>query len=203
MAGNGRVPFFFPSRHPNFIKLTKNHPAHLLTFTNFIHILDASTIDTSTNFTEVILLPEGYALIKTVYLLLDDGDQHFLSQHDLTQVQFYALLWLADGPKNMRELSRDLLCDPSNITRVAAILERKGWITRVRDEKDRRAINLNLTPAGRQLCQEVQQQHEHYTLQRMRTLGEDEQHALLALLNKLGDGLRQQLQQQLSTSGAS
>jgi len=145
------------------------------------------------------LLLEEYKLIKAVYLLLDDGDQHFLSQYDLTQVQFYALLWLANGPKNMRELSQDLLCDPSNITRVATILERKGWITRERDLNDRRVINLSLTDHGQQLCQEVQQQHEAYTLQRMSTLSEDEQSALLVLLNKLGDGLRQQL----STAGAS
>lgn len=148
------------------------------------------------------MLLEGYEVIKAVYLLIDDGDQYFLSQHDLTQVQFYALLWLADGPKNMRELSLDLLCDPSNVTRVATILERKGWITRERDANDRRVINLSLTPAGQQLCQQVQQQHESYTRQRMNTLSEDEQSHLLALLNKLGDGLRQQLQRQMSISGA-
>ena len=142
---------------------------------------------------------EGYELIKAIYLLLDDGDQHFLSQYDLTQVQFYALLWLADGPKNMKELSSDLLCDPSNMTRVATILERKGLITRQRDPNDRRAINLNLTDAGRRLCQEAKQQHEVYTQQRMSGLNETERNTLLTLLNKLGDDLRQKLQVQLST----
>lgn len=149
------------------------------------------------------MLLDGYELIKSVYLLIDDGDQHFLRQYDLTQVQFYALLWLADGPKNMRELSQDLLCDPSNVTRVADILERKGWLTRERDANDRRVVNLSLTAAGQQLCQSVQQQHEQYTRQRMNTLTEDEQSSLLTLLNKLGNGLRQQLQHSLSTSGAS
>ncbi len=142
---------------------------------------------------------EGYELIKAVYLLLDDGDQHFLSQYDLTQVQFYALLWLADGPKNMKELSSDLLCDPSNMTRVAAILERKGLITRQRDPNDRRVINLNLTDAGQRICQEVKEQHEVYTQQRMGSLNETERNTLLTLLNKLGEDLRQQLQVQLST----
>ena len=142
---------------------------------------------------------EGYELIKAIYLLLDDGDQHFLSQYDLTQVQFYALLWLADGPKNMKELSSDLLCDPSNMTRVATILERKGLITRQRDPNDRRAINLNLTDAGRRLCQEAKHQHEVYTQQRMSGLNETERNTLLTLLNKLGDDLRQKLQVQLST----
>lgn len=156
----------------------------------------------ATTFSEASLLLEGYELIKAVYLLLDDGDQHFLGQYDLTQVQFYALLWLADAPKNMKELSHDLLCDPSNITRVAAILERKGLITRERDVTDRRVINLNLTDAGRKLCQDVQQMHEVYTRQRMSSLTETEQSTLLALLNKLGADLRQQLQIQLSTSEA-
>ncbi|MBX3057831.1 MAG: MarR family transcriptional regulator [Anaerolineae bacterium] len=134
-------------------------------------------------------------MIKTVYLLIDDGDQQFLSHHNLTQAQFYALLWLADGPKTMSELSQDMLCDPSNITRVAGILERKGFITRQQDENDRRVNRLEITAVGQSLITQLHQAHETYTRDRLALLTEQEQTNLRALLQKLGDGLRQQLLQ--------
>lgn len=142
------------------------------------------------------MLPEGYDMVKMVYLLLDDGDNRFLRQYDLTQVQFYALQRLADEPKMLSQLSKELLCDPSNITRVADILERKGLITRQRDDRDRRITWATLTNAGQILCDEVRQAHDNYTQQRINVLNEAEQNHLKALLSKLGAGLNQQLQNQ-------
>ncbi|HRQ41460.1 MAG TPA: MarR family transcriptional regulator [Chloroflexota bacterium] len=144
------------------------------------------------------MLLENYELIKTVYLLLDDGDQQFLSRHNLTQAQFYALLWLAESSKTMSELSQDMLCDPSNITRVAGILERKGLIARQRDETDRRVVRLQITAVGQSLITQLHQTHEAYTRERINTLSEQEQTDLFSLLDKLSDGLRQQLLQQPS-----
>lgn len=146
------------------------------------------------------MLLENYELIKTVYLLLDDGDQQFLSRHNLTQAQFYALLWLADGPKTMSALSQAMLCDPSNITRVAGILERKGFITRQRDEADRRVIQLEITAVGESLITQLHQAHDAYTRERLALLNEQEQADLQTLLQKLSDGLRQQLMQLPTTT---
>jgi DNA-binding MarR family transcriptional regulator len=141
------------------------------------------------------LLLENYELIKTVYLLLDDGDQQFFGRHNLTQAQFYALLWLAEEPKTMSELSQAMLCDPSNITRVAGILERKGLITRQRDEHDRRVNRLQITAVGQSLITQLHLAHENYTRDRLTLLDNQEQADLQTLLQKLSDGLRQQLLQ--------
>ena len=136
-------------------------------------------------------------MVKQAYLLLDDGDTRFLSQHDLTQVQYYALLRLQDGPKPLSQLSKELLCDPSNITRVAGILERKGWITRERDENDRRVILAELTGAGVGLIEQLEQEHVAYIQQRMGVLNDEERASLVNLLEKLSSGLREQLQPQM------
>jgi len=132
-------------------------------------------------------------MVKTVFLLLDDGDNRFLRPYDLTQVQFYTLQRLAEEPKRLSQLSKELLCDPSNITRVADILERKGLITRRRDENDRRATLAELTAEGQELCSEVQQAHEAFTRQRLDILNASEQARLLSLLDKFSTGLGQQL----------
>ena len=139
------------------------------------------------------MLQKEYEAIKEIFLLLDDGDNRLLEKHNLTQAQFYALLWLEDSPKTMSQLSQAMLCDPSNITRVSAILERKGYISRQRSEKDRRVVDLTLTPEGESLCREVHEAHESYTQHRMNILTPTEQAELLALLGKLGDGLRREL----------
>lgn len=138
---------------------------------------------------------EGYDLIKTIYLLLDDGDRYFLKQYGITPVQYYALLWL-DGVerKTLSQLSRDLLTDPGNVTRLTDRLKEKGMITRQRDDGDRRVIWVSLTPAGERLCMEIQQAHAAFTHTRMNALTGDEQATLLELLGKLRDGLEQQLQ---------
>lgn len=142
------------------------------------------------------MLFDLYSLIKSVYLLLDDGDQHFFGLHNLTQSQFYALLWLSNSPKSMSELSQAMLCDPSNVTRVADILERKGLISRQRDEQDRRIVRLQLTAVGQQMIDQLHQDHNQYTEQRMVTLSAEERAALFPLLQKFSDDLQQLLIEQ-------
>lgn len=137
----------------------------------------------------------SYDLIKTVYLLLDDTDEQFLKQYDLTPVQFYALLWLEGVErKSLSQLSRDLLCDPSNVTRLADTLERKGLVTRQRDQNDRRITWATLTPAGQTVCRTARSEHARFTRTRMSSLSEAEQASLENLLTKLRDGLHQHLQ---------
>jgi len=140
------------------------------------------------------LLPKDYNMLKMAYLLLDDGDNQFLRPYDLTQVQFYALQRLAEEPKMLSQLSKELLCDPSNITRVADTLERKGLIKRRRDKNDRRVTLAELTAEGQELYAEVQEAHEDFTHQRLNILNPNEQAHLLTLLDKLSAGLSQQLQ---------
>lgn len=142
------------------------------------------------------LLPKDYHMLKMVYLLLDDGDNQFLRPYDLTQVQFYALQRLAEEPKKLSQLSKELLCDPSNVTRVADTLERKGLIRRRHDDNDRRVTLAEITAEGQDLVSEVQEAHEDFTHQRLNILNPNEQAHLQTLLDKLSTGLSQQLQDQ-------
>lgn len=137
---------------------------------------------------------ESYELIKTVYVLLDDSDNQVLRGHDLTPIQYYALQWLADVDRKMLSaLSRDLLCDRSNVTRLADALERKGLVTRQRDTADRRITWISLTPQGRDVYQTVRHLHDDHNRARMSALSEAEQCQLEQLLAKLRDGLHQHL----------
>ncbi|PKG24643.1 MarR family winged helix-turn-helix transcriptional regulator [Niallia nealsonii] len=60
------------------------------------------------------------------------------------------LLWEKDG-RNQNEISEILLKDKTNIARMVVNLEKKGFIKRVSSEKDRRSLQLFLTPKGKEL----------------------------------------------------
>lgn len=137
---------------------------------------------------------EDYGLVKEVYLLLDDGDREFLLKYDLTPVQWYSLLWLDNSlPQTLNQLSRELLCDPGNVTRLTDRLEKKGLIQRQRNGQDRRQIFVSLTPKGQALCNEIRQAHAQYTQARLDILSQDEQTELKRLLLKFKTGLENQL----------
>jgi MarR family transcriptional regulator, lower aerobic nicotinate degradation pathway regulator len=54
----------------------------------------------------------------------------------------------ARQPISQRALSDIAGMDPADIVAIVDILERAGYVTRARDEDDRRRRNLTLTPAG-------------------------------------------------------
>ncbi|MGO4126938.1 MarR family winged helix-turn-helix transcriptional regulator [Inquilinus sp. YAF38] len=63
---------------------------------------------------------------------------------------FLRALWEADG-LTQRELSRRIgTMEPTTLTALSA-MERAGLVTRERDPKDRRKLNVLLTPKGREL----------------------------------------------------
>jgi DNA-binding MarR family transcriptional regulator len=66
------------------------------------------------------------------------------------QFEVLVLLWMEDGLL-LSALGRKLSRDGPTITGVADRMEKKQLIKRVRDEKDRRAIKILLTPKGLKL----------------------------------------------------
>lgn len=71
---------------------------------------------------------------------------------DLNFSQFVALKRLAeDGPMAPGELARCVHYSPGALTRLLDKLEQQGYLQRVPDPTDRRALRLELTAAGRAL----------------------------------------------------
>jgi MarR family transcriptional regulator, organic hydroperoxide resistance regulator len=77
-------------------------------------------------------------------------------QFSLTAPQSGVLRSLAtNGPISSASLSRDLYVTPSNITGIIDRLEKKGLVTRIKKEGDRRVALLTLTEAGEKLSRDV------------------------------------------------
>ena len=94
--------------------------------------------------------------------------------------EVFALAELTEaGPLSQQQLGERLGLEKSTTSRLAAGLERRGWLERVRDPANRRFYRLALTPAGRTAAERI---GAHFSAQHERLFAEltvDERDALL------------------------
>lgn len=97
----------------------------------------------------------GY-LLKRLRSALDRFVDDEMAEHDLTGVQWGPLLMLHHGMgTTAAELARIADVDTGAMTRMLDRLEAKGLLRRTPCAKDRRVVQLQLTPAGAKLCREI------------------------------------------------
>lgn len=76
----------------------------------------------------------------------------FLEEIDLTYTQYITMMVLWEHKEmNVKELGSYLFLDSGTLTPVLKKLEQKKYITRKRDEKDERILNVSITPLGEEL----------------------------------------------------
>lgn len=72
-----------------------------------------------------------------------------LKKFGITRIQWIALYYLRKNPEiTQRQLSRLMFVKDSSVGRLLDRLERDNMIIRIRNTKDRRIINLELTKEG-------------------------------------------------------
>jgi DNA-binding MarR family transcriptional regulator len=79
--------------------------------------------------------------------------------------------------------------EKSTVSRLAAGLERKGWLRRGRDEANQRYVRLYLTPRGKAVAEEVWQAWQSRQERILRSLSDEERTGLAAGLRGLMRGL--------------
>ena len=78
------------------------------------------------------------------------------AQHEVSAGQWPLLLYLWDQDGlSQKQLSRRVQIEEATTTRTLDRMERDGLVRRVRDESDRRRINVFLTEHGQQLREEL------------------------------------------------
>ena len=83
-------------------------------------------------------------------------DRDRICCYDVSVAQCYALETLVkQGPLRLQTLAQEMFLDKSTASRIVDSLERKGYVSRVEDVSDRRAVQLEPTAAGHQLYQTI------------------------------------------------
>ncbi len=137
-----------------------------------------------------------YEMLKKTFLLLDDCDRHFFTDHDLTPRQFWALQHLDEHQgRSMVDLSRALLTDKSNVTAIVDRLEKKALARRTPAAHDRRVFLITLTPKGRQKRDVVRQAHEARIRELIGVVTDSHLRTLLGYLTTISGNLEGYLEQ--------
>src|SRR3984957_9043871 len=92
----------------------------------------------------------GY-LIKRAHSLMLDVMEPLFESHGFSFVQYVIMSWLRDGiAVNPKDICLQFRHDSGALTRVIDQLADRGLLERVRRDRDRRKVELQLTPAGRE-----------------------------------------------------
>jgi DNA-binding MarR family transcriptional regulator len=115
------------------------------------------------------------------------------AEHGFTFLQYQILAWLRDGiALNPRDICAQYRHNSGALTRVIDQLEEKGFIERLRRDRDRRKVALQLTDAGRKVIERLIPLVVEQLNQVLQDFSSDELKELTRLLIKFNTSLEQQ-----------
>ncbi|SCK40310.1 MarR family winged helix-turn-helix transcriptional regulator [Streptomyces sp. WMMB 322] len=130
---------------------------------------------------------EVVELIGTVVARYHEEYELAAADHSLTGAQARVLALLAREPTPMRQVARQLKCEPSNVTGIVDRLESRGLAVRRADQADRRVKLAAATEEGIDLAERLREALD-FAREPLAGLTPDERTVLRDLLQRmLGD----------------
>jgi len=118
---------------------------------------------------------------------------HKLKSFDIGPGQQAYLLTLFPGETIVQdELSQRLKVDKANVTRALKGLEKSGYISRVRSQKDKRAWEITLTQQGLKVREEIESISREWIQLLKKPLSEDDWNHLEKSLQDIAESLHQE-----------
>jgi len=103
-----------------------------------------------------VAISEVMQSLRRIFKAIQDYSHEVSSKFGITGPQLWALKTISQNESlSLRDLSERMYLHPSTITGVVDRLERKGYVTRKRDQVDRRVIYVQLTAEGRKLSKKA------------------------------------------------
>jgi DNA-binding MarR family transcriptional regulator len=94
-----------------------------------------------------------------------------------------------NNPRRLSDLANDLWLDISTVSRQARSLEDRGLVTRTEDPDDRRAVRLQIAPAGLEVLDEAWSRRNRALADSLHDWAPEDRAALVAMLSRLADSL--------------
>lgn len=112
------------------------------------------------------------------------------SRLELSMTQAEVISYLNEnGPTTMGELSDHIVVSLSAMTNVVDRLFQKEFVTRDRDQTDRRVVKVTLTDAGKKLANDVAEVKRAHAIAVLGALDEADREQVLAIMAKLAENL--------------
>jgi DNA-binding MarR family transcriptional regulator len=132
----------------------------------------------------------GY-LTKRAHSLMLDLMEPIIAERGFSFLQYVILAWLRDGiAVNPKDICAQYRHDSGALTRVIDQLAERGLLERVRRDRDRRKVELQLTPAGRETIESLIPLMVDKLNLALTDFSHDEAHELVRLLMKLNTTLQ-------------
>lgn len=132
-------------------------------------------------------LPLG-AFISMTYRSHFVRINHRMKELGLSAGQFFVLMVLSDEQGVTQDyLAGVFLIDKGSIARAVNVLEEKGIVRRITDEKNRRAVRLYLTEAGEKLIPEVVKIDKEWEEAAFSGLSQEERKQAMTLLRRISE----------------
>ena len=129
---------------------------------------------------------ELWQSIRTIYRAVLKRLNARLRRERITFSQYSVLLALSrNGPMQMSKLGEHMLVAPANVTGLVDRMEKKGYVRRRKDEKDRRLYVIEQTERGSLIFTSISGRFRQYAGSLGSSLNHDELESTLAALRKV------------------
>lgn len=127
-----------------------------------------------------------HAAVSDLVRIYQFRDRDKICCYDISVTQCYALEALVErGPSRSQALAEVLRLDKSTTTRVVDALVRKGYVERLPDPEDARAVSLRVTSQGRKLYEQINSELIAQQIDLIRDLDPDVRAAATEILKRL------------------
>ncbi len=102
--------------------------------------------------TRYVAISEIMQSLRRIIKTIQDYSHKVSDEYGITGPQLWALKTLSlNGNLSLGELSKRMYLHPSTVSGVVDRLEKKEYAFRERDQRDRRVVQVQLTPKGKRL----------------------------------------------------
>lgn len=124
--------------------------------------------------------------LRMIAEIVKQKGREILSQFPITPPQFIALQWLHEyGDMTIGELSTKMYLACSTTTDLVDRMEKTELVERVKDQNDRRVVQIHLLEKGATIIQEVIKKRQDYLSDVILNLSSDEVNSLEQNLSNL------------------
>lgn len=103
-----------------------------------------------------VAISEIMQSLRRIFKAIQDYSHEVSGKFGITGPQLWALKTISQNESlSLSDLSKKMYLHPSTITGLIDRLEKKGYVTRNRDQADRRVISVQLTSKGKSLTRKA------------------------------------------------
>jgi MarR family transcriptional regulator, organic hydroperoxide resistance regulator len=125
-------------------------------------------------------------LLRNICFDIKQKGREILSDYDITPPQFNALQFLInEGELTISELSNKLYLAPSTITDLIDRMEKSSLVIRVRDDKDRRIVKIQVQDKAHSLINQVISRRCNYLHTLLKDMNNDDMDKLVSCLETI------------------